>query len=51
MTEADARVLLRDWPGVGGLEAWWPSLLRAVDGICASVVGDCVPVLRVVATL
>jgi hypothetical protein len=22
MTEADARVLLRDWPGVGGLEAW-----------------------------
>jgi hypothetical protein len=22
MTEADARALLRDWPGVGGLEAW-----------------------------
>jgi hypothetical protein len=22
MTEADARVLLRDWPGVGGLETW-----------------------------
>ena len=22
MTEADARILLRDWPGVGGLEAW-----------------------------
>jgi hypothetical protein len=22
MTEADARDLLRDWPGVGGLEAW-----------------------------
>jgi hypothetical protein len=22
MTEAEARVLLRDWPGVGGLEAW-----------------------------
>jgi hypothetical protein len=22
MTEADARVLLRDWPDVGGLGAW-----------------------------
>jgi hypothetical protein len=22
MTEAEARQLLRDWPGVGGLEAW-----------------------------
>jgi len=22
MTEADARVLLHNWPGVGGLEAW-----------------------------
>ena len=22
MTEAEARVLLRDWPNVGGLEAW-----------------------------
>jgi hypothetical protein len=22
MTEADARVLLREWPGVGGIEAW-----------------------------
>jgi hypothetical protein len=22
MTEAEARLLLRDWPGVGGLEAW-----------------------------
>ena len=22
MTEAEARVLLRDWPGVGSLEAW-----------------------------
>ena len=22
MTEAEARILLRDWPGVGGLEAW-----------------------------
>jgi hypothetical protein len=22
MTEAEARVLLRDWPSVGGLEAW-----------------------------
>ena len=22
MTEAEARRLLRDWPGVGGLEAW-----------------------------
>jgi hypothetical protein len=22
MTKADARVLLRDWPGIGGLEAW-----------------------------
>ncbi len=22
MTEAEARDLLRDWPGVGGLEAW-----------------------------
>jgi hypothetical protein len=22
MTETDARDLLRDWPGVGGLEAW-----------------------------
>jgi hypothetical protein len=22
MTEAEARRLLRDWPGIGGLEAW-----------------------------
>ena len=22
MTEAEARDLLRDWPGIGGLEAW-----------------------------
>jgi hypothetical protein len=22
MTEAEARALLRDWPGVGGLEGW-----------------------------
>jgi hypothetical protein len=22
MTEADARALLRDWPGVGGVDAW-----------------------------
>jgi hypothetical protein len=22
MIEAEARVLLRDWPGVGGIEAW-----------------------------
>ena len=22
MTEADVRVLLHNWPGVGGLEAW-----------------------------
>jgi hypothetical protein len=22
MTKAEARVLLRDWPGVGGLEPW-----------------------------
>ena len=22
MTEAEAHVLLRDWPGVGGLETW-----------------------------
>jgi hypothetical protein len=22
VTEADARVLLHDWPGLGGLEAW-----------------------------
>jgi hypothetical protein len=22
MTEAEARDLLRDWPGVGGVEAW-----------------------------
>jgi hypothetical protein len=22
MTEADARVLLHDWPGVGGVDAW-----------------------------
>ena len=22
MTEADARVLLHNWPGIGGLEAW-----------------------------
>ena len=24
MTEADARDLLRRWPGLGGLEAWMP---------------------------
>jgi hypothetical protein len=29
VTEAEARVLLRDWPGIGGLEAWiaaWPGV-------------------------
>jgi hypothetical protein len=33
LTEAEARVLLRDWPGVGGLEAWLAGRRwRAVPG-------------------
>jgi hypothetical protein len=38
MTGADARVLLHNWPGVGGLEAWiagrrWKAASGAFIGI------------------